>query len=110
MNIHRKVLMRYAIGLAVFATVLTAVMAQAIRKPSMSDTIRANVYADNWFEMYINGELVAVDSIKFIPHNVVSVDLLPSYPMTIAVMAKDNADPKRVWNMPTQISAMLVSS
>lgn len=34
------------------------------------------------------------DSIKFIPHNVVSVDLLPSYPMTIAVMAKDNADPK----------------
>src|SRR3954471_10298905 len=42
----------------------------------------------------INGELVAVDSIKFIPHNVVSVDILPSYPMTIAVMAKDNADPK----------------
>ena len=60
----------------------------------MSDTIQANVYADNWFMLYINGELVAVDSIKFIPHNVVSVDLLPSYPMTIAVLAKDNADPK----------------
>jgi hypothetical protein len=44
--------------------------------------------------MYINGELVAVDSIKFIPHNVVSVDILPAYPMIIAVMAKDNADPK----------------
>jgi hypothetical protein len=65
-----------------------------IRKPQMSDTVRANVYADNWFMLYINGELVAVDSIKFIPHNVVSVDILPSYPMTIAVMAKDNADPK----------------
>ncbi|QOV91233.1 hypothetical protein [Humisphaera borealis] len=64
------------------------------RKPQMSDTIKANVYADNWFMLYINGELVAVDSIKFIPHNVVSVDLLPSYPMTIAVLAKDNADPK----------------
>lgn len=37
---------------------------------------------------------MAVDSIKFIPHNVISVDLLPTYPMTIAVMAKDNADPK----------------
>lgn len=65
-----------------------------LRKPQMSDTIRANVYADNWFILYINGELVAVDSIKFIPHNVVSVDILPSYPMTIAVMAKDNADPQ----------------
>jgi hypothetical protein len=65
-----------------------------IRKPQMSDTIKANVYADNWFSLYINGELVAVDSIKFIPHNVISVDALPSYPMTIAVMARDNADPK----------------
>lgn len=64
-----------------------------VRKPQMSDTISANMYADNWFMLYINGELVAVDSIKFIPHNVVSVDILPSYPMTIAVMAKDNADP-----------------
>jgi len=65
-----------------------------VRKPSMNDTIKANMYADNWFMMYINGELVAVDSIKFIPHNVISVDMLPSYPMTIAVMAKDNADLK----------------
>src|SRR3954469_25875056 len=65
-----------------------------LRKPQMSDTIKANVYADNWFILYVNGELVAVDSIKFIPHNVISVDLLPTYPMTIAVMARDNADPK----------------
>ena len=65
-----------------------------IRKPQMSDTIKANVYADNWFILYLNGELVAVDSIRFIPHNVVSVDILPTYPMTIAVMAKDNADPQ----------------
>jgi len=64
-----------------------------VRKPTMDDTIRVNVYADNWFMLYVNGELVAVDSIAFIPHNVISVDLLPTYPMTIAVMAKDNADP-----------------
>ena len=44
--------------------------------------------------MYSNGELVAVDSIQFMPHNVISVDILPDYPMTIAVMAKDNADAK----------------
>lgn len=65
-----------------------------VRKPQISDTIKANMYADNWFMLYINGELIAVDSIRFIPHNVVSVDILPSYPMTIAVLAKDNADPK----------------
>ncbi len=65
-----------------------------LRKPALADTIRANVYADNWFALYVNGELVAVDSIAFIPHNVISVDILPRYPMTIAVMAKDNADPK----------------
>lgn len=68
--------------------------AAKIRKPQMSDTIRANVYADNQFMLYIKGDLVAVDSIAFVPHNVISVDILPSYPMTIAVMAKDNFDPK----------------
>ena len=65
-----------------------------LRKPQISDTVKANMYADNWFMLYINGELVAVDSIKFMPHNVVSVDILPAYPMTITIMAKDNADPK----------------
>jgi hypothetical protein len=63
-------------------------------KPSLADTMKLNVYADNWFMLYVNGRLVAVDSIQFTPHNVVSVDFLPEYPMTIAVLAKDNADPK----------------
>jgi phosphatidylethanolamine-binding protein (PEBP) family uncharacterized protein len=63
-------------------------------KPSIADTIKLNVYADNWFMLYVNGRLVAVDSIQFTPHNVVSVDFLPEYPMTIAVLAKDNADPQ----------------
>ena len=67
---------------------------RSVRKPRIDDTVKANVYADNSFKLYINGELVAVDSIKFVPHNVVSVDILPAYPMTIAVMAIDNADPE----------------
>lgn len=90
--------MRFCLMLTLLtATASSATWAQApaggkIRKPQMSDTIKANIYADNSFILYINDELVAVDSISFIPHNVISVDLLPSYPMTIAVMAKDNAD------------------
>jgi phosphatidylethanolamine-binding protein (PEBP) family uncharacterized protein len=63
-------------------------------KPTIADTMKLNVYADNWFMLYVNGRLVAVDPIPFTPHNVVSVDFLPEYPMTIAVLAKDNADPK----------------
>ena len=63
-----------------------------IIKPRMSDTVKLNVFADNWFKLYINGELIVIDSIEFMPHNVISVDVLPTYPMTIAVMARDNAD------------------
>lgn len=60
----------------------------------MRDTIAGSIYADNWFSLFVNGKLVAVDSIDFLPHNVVTLDLLPEYPMTIAVLAKDNADAK----------------
>lgn len=62
-------------------------------KPQISDLIQASVYADNWFALYINGKLVAVDPVDFLPHNEVRVQLLPEYPMTIAVLAKDNANP-----------------
>ena len=34
-----------------------------IVKPVMEDTVKLNVYADNWFTLYINGKLVATDSI-----------------------------------------------
>ena len=82
------------LGALLTASIQSAVAQQPLRKPRIEDTINANVYADNSFKLYINGELVAVDSIAFVPHNVVSVDILPAYPMTIAVMGIDNADPK----------------
>jgi len=63
-----------------------------IVKPNTGDLVKLNVYADNWFKLYINGKLIAVDSIEFMPHNIISVDVLPEFPMTIAVMARDNAD------------------
>jgi len=87
-------LCRIAVATACVAGVAGAQPPAPPRKPQMADTIRANVYADNTFELYVNGELVAVDSIRFIPHNVISIDLLPKYPMTIAVLARDNADPR----------------
>jgi arylsulfatase A-like enzyme len=63
-------------------------------KRSHEEIVIHFLYADNWFMLYVNGKPVAVDSIDFLRHNVVAVDLLPEYPMTIAVLAKDNADPK----------------
>lgn len=63
-----------------------------IVKPNTGDLVKLNVYADNWFKLYINGNLIAIDSIEFMPHNIISVDILPEFPMTIAVMARDNAD------------------
>lgn len=64
--------------------------ARAMRKPSMDDTIRAHVDADDWFMLWVNGEVVTVDPIAFIPHDVVAVDLPPSSPMTITALAKDD--------------------
>ena len=94
----RHIMMKQAMTVAAIGFVLlfhaTSYAQQTPRKPRIDDTIKANVYADNSFKLYINGELVAVDSIAFVPHNVVSVDVLPAYPMTIAVMGIDNADPK----------------
>src|SRR3954462_10238975 len=62
-------------------------------KPGIQQTITLNAYADNWCAIFINGKMVAIDSIDFLPHNQVSVRILPEYPITIAVLAKDNADP-----------------
>mgnify|MGYP002863790867 CR=1 FL=1 len=90
---------RLMMGTAIFCVLAAFIWAQGshqagVIKPDLGDTIKASVYADNWFVLYINGKQVAVDPIDFLPHNVVSLDILPEYPMTIAVMAMDNADPK----------------
>lgn len=63
-----------------------------ITKPTAADTLKLSIYADNWFVLFVNGKLRVIDPIDFLPHNVVTVDILPEYPMTIAVMAKDNAN------------------
>lgn len=83
---------------------LVGAWAQAgLIKPGIAQTISLNAYADNWCVVFINGKMVAMDSIDFLPHNQVSVKILPEYPMTIAVLAKDNADPATGLEYTTQI-------
>jgi len=53
------------------------------------------VYADNYFELFYNGQLIANDPVSFIPHNAVFFNISePEEPScrTFAVLAKDFAD------------------
>ena len=62
-------------------------------KPGPPDLIKLTFYCDNWCMVFINGKLVALDPVDFLPHSETTVSILPDYPMTIAIFAKDNADP-----------------
>ena len=97
-------MMKYAsIWLAVSVAVAQAPPPAGITKATFANVLKLNAYADNWCMIYINGKLAAVDQIEFLPHNVVAANILPIYPMTIAVLAKDNADPKTGLEYTTQI-------
>ncbi len=84
----------HPLRLALALTVLPAVaQPPGTVKPTIAHTTTLNAYADSGCAIFINGELVAIDAIDFLPHNQISSNILPEYPMTIAVLAKDNAEP-----------------
>lgn len=62
MSTGRRLLMRAALLVLVLAP------------PPGADAARytGTIYADNWFRLYVNGRQVAVDPVRFIPHNAVS--------------------------------------
>jgi hypothetical protein len=53
------------------------------------EVVTAYIFADNYFELYVNGTYVARDTINFIPFNSSVVRFQASYPMTIAVKMAD---------------------
>ncbi|MGL4744732.1 MAG: hypothetical protein ACRCXL_10160, partial [Dermatophilaceae bacterium] len=55
-------------------------------------TFTAEVWADNWFALYVNGELVGEDSVPITTErsfNAETVTFTASYPFTLAIEAKD---------------------
>ena len=59
---------------------------------SQISTITAEVWADNWFALYINGELVGEDSVPITTErsfNAETITFTASYPLTIAMITKD---------------------
>jgi hypothetical protein len=53
------------------------------------EIITATIFADNYFELYVNGTFVGRDNINFIPFNSTVVRFQAAYPMTIAVHMAD---------------------
>ena len=53
---------------------------------------KAEVWADNWFALYVNGELVGEDSVPITTErsfNAETITFTATYPLTIAIEAKD---------------------
>jgi hypothetical protein len=90
-------------GIAVALAVLLAGCASPAPEPTESatpqttteaavSTFTADVWADNWFALYINGELVGEDSVPITTErsfNKETITFTASYPLTIAIEAKD---------------------
>ena len=53
------------------------------------EVITAQLFGDNYYELYINGQYVARDNISFVPFNSTAVRFKASYPITIAVNMGD---------------------
>lgn len=55
-------------------------------------TFEAEVWADNWFSLYVNGELVGEDSVPITTERSFNADTITfsaTYPLTIAMVGKD---------------------
>ena len=53
------------------------------------ETFTAYIFADNYFEFYVNGKLLAVDAVPFTPFNSSVIRFKAKRPYTIAVMGVD---------------------
>ena len=63
-----------------------------VASSSQISTFTAEVWADNWFALYVNGELVGEDSVPITTErsfNAETITFTASYPLTIAMITKD---------------------
>lgn len=60
--------------------------------PAAAREFKAEVWADNWFALYVNGELVGEDSVPITTErsfNAETITFTATYPLTVAIEAKD---------------------
>jgi len=80
--------------IALAAALLLALMSPSgeVTAASKIYTFQAEVWADNWFSMYVNGKKVGEDSTPFLTErsfNSEAITFKASYPLTIGIMARD---------------------
>jgi phosphatidylethanolamine-binding protein (PEBP) family uncharacterized protein len=76
----------------VLVTLLLPFSASADAAVSKSVAFQAEVWADNWFSLYVNGKKVGEDSVPITTEksfNSEKIKFSASYPFTVGVMAKD---------------------
>ena len=88
-------LIRFFLGLALIAGLPNLASAQAATaKPT---TFVAEVWADNWFALYVNGKKVGEDSVPITTQksfNSETIKFVATYPLTIGFIAKDYVQSK----------------
>ena len=81
---------RIFLGLLILSMCIPSGPAQAVTSKSIS--FQAEIWADNWFSLYINGKKVGEDSVSISTErsfNSEKIKFTASYPLTIGVIAKD---------------------
>ncbi len=81
---------RIFLGLLILSMCIPSGPAQAATSKSIS--FQAEIWADNWFSLYINGKKVGEDSVSISTErsfNSEKIKFTASYPLTIGVIAKD---------------------
>jgi phosphatidylethanolamine-binding protein (PEBP) family uncharacterized protein len=85
-----KVKVRAILTCLLFTLLLPAPASHAAIAKTIS--FQAEVWADNWFELYINGKKVGQDSVPITTEksfNSEKIKFTATYPFTVAVLAKD---------------------
>mgnify|MGYP001267345717 CR=1 FL=1 len=75
-------------------TVTTVTTGTTVTAPDAAapTTFTAEVWADNWFSLYVNGELVGEDSVPITTErsfNAETISFTATYPLTIGLVSKD---------------------
>jgi hypothetical protein len=73
-------------------TATTALGSTAATTDGAAVTFTAELWADNWFSLYVNGELVGEDSVPITTErsfNAETITFTATYPLTIAMVTKD---------------------
>ena len=79
-------------ALLILAFTLSGISATASAVTTKTVSFQAEVWADNWFELYVNGKKVGTDSVPITTEksfNSEKIKFTATYPLTIGVIAKD---------------------